>query len=78
MLLKIVRVKIKMAIFGSWNKLMMFCIFQVPCLGPMELESVLVSHSTLAKVLVVGVPHKTKGEDIHAFVTFEDNCSAND
>ncbi|MBU1753697.1 acetate--CoA ligase [bacterium] len=38
-------------------------------LGTAEVESALVSHSTVAEAAVVGFPHEIKGEGIYAFVT---------
>ena len=38
-------------------------------LGTAELESVLVSHASVAEAAVVGMPHETKGQGIYAFVT---------
>ncbi|MGQ0626915.1 MAG: acetate--CoA ligase [Phycisphaerales bacterium] len=40
-------------------------------LGTMEVESALVSHSSVAEAAVVGVPHEIKGSAICAFVTLK-------
>ncbi len=40
-------------------------------LSTMEVESALVSHSTVAEAAVVGMPHEIKGQGITAFVTLE-------
>ena len=47
-------------------------------LGTMEVESALVSHPAVAEAAVVGKPDEVKGEDVLAFVTLEDTCSANE
>jgi len=41
-------------------------------LGPAEVESVLVSHPSVAESAVVGVPHETKGEAIWCFCVLGD------
>jgi acetyl-CoA synthetase len=40
-------------------------------LGTAEVESALVSHSTVAEAAVVGIPHEIKGQGIYAFVTLK-------
>ncbi len=40
-------------------------------LGTAEIESTLVSHSSVAEAAVVGMPHETKGQGIYAFVTLK-------
>lgn len=40
-------------------------------LGTMEIESALVSHSSVAEAAVVGCPHDVKGESIFAFVVLK-------
>jgi acetyl-CoA synthetase len=42
-------------------------------LGTAEIESAINSHPSVAESAVVGIPHKTKGEGIYAFVTLKDN-----
>src|SRR3989304_6300812 len=37
-------------------------------LGTAEVESALVSHSTVAEAAAIGLPHEIKGNAIHAFV----------
>ncbi|HMK44620.1 MAG TPA: acetate--CoA ligase [Dissulfurispiraceae bacterium] len=41
-------------------------------LGTAEVESALVSHSSVAEAAVVGFPHDIKGEGIYVFVTLKD------
>lgn len=41
-------------------------------LGPMEIESALVSHPLVAEAAVIGYPHEVKGEAIYAFVTLKE------
>ncbi|WP_146301872.1 acetate--CoA ligase [Nitratireductor mangrovi] len=38
-------------------------------LGTAEIESALVAHPAVAEAAVVGYPHETKGQGIHAFIT---------
>jgi acetyl-CoA synthetase len=45
-------------------------------LGTMEIESALVSHTSVAEAAVVGRPSQVKGEEIVAFVTIENNYVA--
>jgi acetyl-CoA synthetase len=47
-------------------------------LGTAEIESALVSHSTVAEAAVVGFPHEIKGEGIYAFVTLNADVEEND
>ncbi|MEK7814010.1 MAG: acetate--CoA ligase, partial [Candidatus Desantisbacteria bacterium] len=47
-------------------------------LGTAEVESALVSHSTVAESAVVGFPHEIKGEGIYAFVTLNAGVEKND
>jgi long-chain acyl-CoA synthetase len=35
---------------------------------PREIEEILLSHPDVAEAAVIGVPHRTHGEEIHAFV----------
>ncbi len=45
-------------------------------IGTAEVESALVSHTSVAEAAVVGFPHEIKGEGIHAFVTLKEGVSA--
>ena len=47
-------------------------------LGTAEVESALVSHSTVAEAAVVGFPHEIKGEGIYAFVTLNAGVEKSD
>ncbi|MGD9975020.1 MAG: acetate--CoA ligase [Desulfatirhabdiaceae bacterium] len=47
-------------------------------LGTAELESVLVSHGSVAEAAVVGMPHETKGQGIYAFVTLKADAKKSD
>ncbi len=47
-------------------------------LGTAEVESALVSHSTVAESAVVGFPHEIKGEGIYAFVTLNAGVEKHD
>jgi len=47
-------------------------------LGTMEIESALVSHSSVAEAAVVGRKHDLKGQDVYAFVTLEGTYAASD
>ena len=47
-------------------------------LGTMEVESALVSHTTVAEAAVVGRPHDLKGQAIVAFVTLEQGHKASE
>jgi len=40
-------------------------------IGTAEVESALVSHSSVAEAAVVGIPHEIKGQGIYAFVTLK-------
>jgi acetyl-CoA synthetase len=44
-------------------------------LGPMEIESALVSHPLVAEAAVIGYPHEVKGEAIYAFVTLKEGVN---
>jgi acetyl-CoA synthetase len=47
-------------------------------LGTAELESVLVSHGSVAEAAVVGMPHESKGQGIYAFVTLKADAQMRD
>ncbi len=47
-------------------------------LGTMEIESALVSHSSVAEAAVVGIPDDVKGESVVAFVSLETGRNSND
>ncbi len=47
-------------------------------LGTAEIESALVSHSSVAEAAVVGYPHSLKGEGIYSFVTLKEGINATD
>lgn len=47
-------------------------------LGTAEVESALVSHSSVAESAVVGYPHDIKGQGIYAFVTLKNGVTASD
>jgi acetyl-CoA synthetase len=47
-------------------------------LGTAELESVLVSHASVAEAAVVGMPHENKGQGIYAFVTVQSEVPKNE
>ena len=44
-------------------------------LGSSEIESALVLHPAVAEAAVIAIPHPTKGQGIHAFVTLMQNLS---
>jgi len=50
------------AIKTSWHRL-----------GTAEIESEISSHSSIAEVAVIGIPHPIKGEGICAYVKGSDN-----
>jgi acetyl-CoA synthetase len=45
-------------------------------LGTAEIESALVSHSSVAEAAVVGFPHDIKGQGIYAYVTLKQGVAA--
>jgi len=47
-------------------------------MGTAEVESALVSHSTVAEAAVVGYPHDIKGQGIYAYVTLMDGVESSD
>jgi len=47
-------------------------------LGPAEVESVLVSHASVAEAGVIGVPHAVKGEAVVCFVVLKPGVSASE
>jgi acetyl-CoA synthetase len=47
-------------------------------IGTAEVESALVSHSSVAEAAVVGFTHEIKGQGIHAFVTLKNGIQATD
>lgn len=47
-------------------------------LGTAELESAIVASDVVAEAAVVGFPHEIKGQGIYAFVTLNENVSADD
>ena len=47
-------------------------------IGTAEVESALVSHSSVAEAAVVGFPHEIKGQGIHAYVTLKGGASGSD
>jgi len=44
---------------------------------PQEVEAVLLTHPEVAEAAVVGVPHPTLGEEVHAFVALRPGAGAN-
>jgi acetyl-CoA synthetase len=46
-------------------------------LGTAEVESALVSHPAVAEAAVIGIPHKTVGETIKAFIILKQGETAN-
>ena len=46
-------------------------------LGTAEVESALVSHHAVAEAAVIGIPHKTVGETIKAFIILKQGETAN-
>lgn len=47
-------------------------------LGTAEIESALVSHESVAEAAVVPIPHKIKGQGVHAFVTLVHDAPPSD
>ncbi|MCI5119973.1 MAG: acetyl-coenzyme A synthetase, partial [Candidatus Electrothrix sp. AUS4] len=47
-------------------------------LGTAEIESALVSHSSVAEAAVVGMPHPVKGQTIFAYVTLKASATESD
>jgi acetyl-CoA synthetase len=47
-------------------------------LGTAEIESALVSHTSVAEAAVVGYPHDLKGQGVYAFVTLKTGVNASD
>tara|TARA_B100000315_G_scaffold260889_1_gene326886 strand:- start:2927 stop:4921 length:1995 start_codon:yes stop_codon:yes gene_type:complete len=47
-------------------------------LGTAEIESALVSHSSVAEAAVVGIPDEIKGQSIYCFVTLKQDVQASD
>ena len=47
-------------------------------IGTAEVESALVSHSSVAEAAVVGIPHEIKGQGIYAFVTLKSGVDKSD
>nr|WP_303740681.1 hypothetical protein [Lutispora saccharofermentans] len=41
---------------------------------PFEVESILMTHSTVAEVAVIGIPDKLMGQAVKAFVVLKENC----
>ena len=47
-------------------------------LGTAELESALVSHTSVAEAAVIGLPHEVKGNAIHCFVILRQGFDSSD
>lgn len=47
-------------------------------IGTAEVESALVSHTTVAEAAVVGCPHEIKGQGLYAFVTLKSDAQSSD
>ncbi|MFB3884136.1 MAG: acetate--CoA ligase [Thermodesulfobacteriota bacterium] len=47
-------------------------------IGTAEVESALVSHSTVAEAAVIGIAHEVKGQGIYAFVTLKSGIKGNE
>ncbi|KAK9890739.1 hypothetical protein WA026_012087 [Henosepilachna vigintioctopunctata] len=41
---------------------------------PKEVEDVLITHSKIAEVSVIGLPHERLGEEVCACIRLEENC----
>ncbi len=43
---------------------------------PREIEEVLLTHPAVSLAAVIGIPHKTHGEEIKAFIILQENAQA--
>ena len=70
------RARTRTATSGSWAASTTCSTSPATAWAPMEIESALVSHPSVAEAAVVGPPHELKGQAIVAFVTLKAGVAA--